>query len=110
MFETIDLTQVVVTLIGILALVLTRYIVPFIKAKLGADKANDLAYWAGVAVTAVEEAARAGRIAKGDKFAEAVKFLEGKGFTLDEVELGMVIDSAVWKLINQFKIEGEADV
>lgn len=107
MFETIDLTQVLSAVITIIALIITRYAVPYIKTKIGTDKANDLAYWAGVAVTAVEEAARAGRIAKSEKFAEAVKFLEGKGFTLDEVELGMVIDSAVWQLINQFKAESE---
>ena len=107
MFETIDLTQVLSAVITIIALIITRYAVPYIKTKIGSDKANDLAYWAGVAVTAVEEAARAGRIAKSEKFAEAVNFLESKGFTADEVELGMVIDSAVWQLINQFKVESE---
>lgn len=110
MFENIDLTQMVIAIIGIAALVLTRYVVPLVKTKLGAEKASDLAYWAGVAVTAVEEAARAGKINKGDKFAQVVAFLEDKGFVLDAVELSMVIDSAVWQLINQFKKDGEENV
>lgn len=110
MFENIDLTQMVITIIGVAALVLTRYIVPLIKTQLGADKASEIAYWAGIAVTAVEEAARAGKIDKADKFGQVVAFLEGKGYSLDAVELSMVIDSAVWQLINQFKKEGEENV
>lgn len=107
MFETIDLTQVLSAIVTIIALIVARYVVPFLKTKIGTDKANDLAYWAGVAVTAVEEAARAGKIAKSDKFDAAMNFLEAKGFTLDETELAAVIDSTVWQLINQFKIESE---
>ena len=105
MFETIDLTQILAAVLTILGLVLTRYVVPLIKSRLSQKQADDLAYWAGVAVMAVEEAARAGRIPKSAKFTEVVKFLEGKGFTLNEAELTALIDSTVWNLINQFKLE-----
>lgn len=108
MLETIDLTQILIAVLTILSAVLTRYIVPLVKSKLSNKQQEDLAYWAGVAVMAVEEAARAGRIARGEKFGEVVKFLEGKGFTLDEAELTALIDSTVWQLINQFKTEASA--
>lgn len=108
---TIDLTPVIEAVIGLLGVILTAFVVPLIKQKADESKneamLQSLAYWAKIAVQAVEEAGRNGSLPKSQKFDEAMKFLQDKGFTFDMETLEKVVDANVWELINQFEKDKE---
>lgn len=105
MVTNIDLTPVVETVIMLICAVITVFVIPKIKASLNKDQQDMLNYWVKVAVMAVEEQARSGKILKSEKFEKAKEILKEQGFDIDDEKIAALIDSSVWDLINQFKEE-----
>ncbi len=107
----IDLTPIIEAIIGLISVILTVIIIPIIKQKAAESKnetmLKNLAYWAEVAVQAVEEAGRNGTLPKSQKFDKAMEILRKQGFTIDEKVLEAVVDANVWALFNQFKEDKE---
>lgn len=104
----IDLTDFICAAMVVLGAMITRYVIPWIKGKLTADKAAQLAEWAKIAVQAAEELARGGQLDKTNKYAYVMQSLRAHGWDLDADTMKTVIDGTVWELINQFKQESEA--
>ena len=51
----IDITQIVVAVIGLLSVIVTSVVVPLLKKKLGAEKVSEIQKWVEIAVHAAEQ-------------------------------------------------------
>lgn len=88
----IDLTELITAFVSVLVAIVTRYVVPWLKARTSAERLQQIEYWYQVAVLAAEKAYGAGHGA--EKLADATEFLKAKGIIVDE----KIIDA----LIQQF--------
>lgn len=95
----IDLTQIVAALIGVLAAIVTKFVIPYIISKIGAENRQEVAFWTKLAVEAAEKIFKEHGMGATKK--EYVKtFLEEKGFKLDDKEVDIAIESAVLEMQN----------
>ena len=93
----IDFTPLLQALIGVLALVITRYVVPWLEARTKADQLARIDYWYHVAVTAAEKAYGAGHGA--EKLADATTYLKSKGIIIDD----KIVDALIKELFDDAK-------
>ena len=102
-----DITPIIELLVTVLAALCSIVIIPYIKTKLNRAQLDKAVQWVEIAVSAAEEAARAGLIDKTAKYGYALELLERQGVTFDEATTQAMIDAKVWELFNQFKdVEG----
>ncbi|MCM1218423.1 MAG: phage holin family protein [Lachnospiraceae bacterium] len=105
MNPTIDLTQVIVALIGVLSAVITGFLIPFLKSKLNAQQQAELDKWVTVGVAAAEQLAKTGIIKKDERKKYVVDLLNAKGFTVDfdqiDKALNALIEATVYDLPNK---------
>lgn len=95
----INLTDIIVALILVLASIVTKYVIPYFVGKVSAEKRQELAFWAKLAVEAAEKIFKESGVGVAKK--QWVKeFLESKGFKLDEKEIDVAIESAVLEMQN----------
>ena len=96
---TFDLTQVAVALIGLVSLILSTIVAPYIRAKTTREQRENILFWAKLAVQAAEKIyAEAGMGAKKKEFVE--HYLAEHGILLDGAQLDVVIESAVLQMQN----------
>ena len=100
--ETV-VTLIFTALAAVLIPIVKNHVIPWLDAKIAADKTQILAQLAETAVMAAEEAARSGKIVKADKFDYAAKVIRQNGFDLDTQKLTAVINAAVYNIINNAK-------
>ena len=98
-----DITKIVVALIGLLSTILTAFLAPYLKAKMDVEKLNKLGELAKRFVLAAEQL-----IGKGEgekKKAQVQDWLKEKGYdvSLDEV------DSAIEAAVKEMNIAMGAD-
>lgn len=90
-------SSIVNIVVLIVSLVLTYFVVPYLKAKLGETKYNNILAWSTQAVAAAEQIYS--QSGQGEKKKEYVlEFLKNKGITLTDKELDVLIESAVHEL------------
>lgn len=95
----IDLTAIVVALIGVLGTVITTVLVPYFKSKTTESQRDNIYFWVKIAVEAAEKIYK--ESGAGAKKKEYVKnFLAEHGIILDEKEVDVVIESAVLQMQN----------
>ena len=92
------LFQVILAIIPVLGTILTVYIIPFIKAKIGNENLSKYEYWANIAVKAAEMIWKeTGHGA--DKKAYAVEFIDkmfnSKKTVITTEQINALIESAV---------------
>ncbi len=93
----IDLTQVIIALIGLISIIITSCVVPYLKSRLTVSQYQSLVGWAKIAVEAAEKMFN--ESGTGDAKKKYVKtFLTEKGFDLNDTEVDVVIESAVLEL------------
>lgn len=93
----IDLTPILKAVLVLLAVAITFYVLPWLKAKLGKEKFNELKSWAEIAVKAAEQIFDGP--GKGEeKKAYVLAFIESMGFTVDAEAIENLIESAVLEL------------
>lgn len=93
----IDLTPIIEAVIALLAALITAYAVPWLKAKLGEKKFNEMKGWVVIAVNAAEQIYDG--VGRGEeKKAHVLAFLKSKGYTIDAAEIDNLIESAVLEL------------
>ena len=91
-----DITPIIQALIALCAAWITAFVIPWVKAKTGAQGTENLMEWVSIAVQAAEQLYTA---ADGEKKKEYVlAFLEDKGYMVDENEIDVAIESAVLAL------------
>ena len=99
---TIDLTQIVIALIGVLGTIVTTCLVPYIKSKVTVNQYNTIRHWVNIAVEAAEKIYSESGL--GDEKRSYVKnFLVSKGFDLNDMEVEVMIESAVLEMQNAFR-------
>jgi hypothetical protein len=85
----IDFTPLLQAFVGVLALIVTRYIIPWLKAVTTAEQLDRIDYWTRVAVAAMEKAYGAGH--GPEKLAGATDFLKTKGIIIDPAIVNALI-------------------
>lgn len=99
----IDLTPLLQAIIGILAVIITKYLIPYIKSKTTAEEQAEIAEWISIAVTAAEQI-YTGSGKGAEKKAYVIEFLQSKGYTaavnVISDELNALIEAAVYGLKN----------
>lgn len=93
----IDLTQVVIALIGLLVLAVSTVLIPYLKQKYNAEQMAQIEFWVDVAVRAAEMVyIGSGRGAEKKEY--VIKFLNSKGFTIDMDSIDAMVEAAVLQL------------
>lgn len=95
--NTIDLTPLVQAIISLAVVIITTFLIPFIKSKVDKDKLEKIQTWVTVAVEAAEQIyVGSGKGAEKKKY--VLEFLKSKGFTLDMDSIDNLIEAAVLRL------------
>lgn len=95
----IDLTEVVIAVIGLVVATMSTILVPYLKQKMSADKFNEMQMWVNIAVKAAEMLyAGTGRGEEKKKY--VTEFLNSKGYTLDAASIENMIEAAVLEMRN----------
>lgn len=97
--ENFDFTPIFEAIITIISLVLTGIVIPYVRQKIGEEKAENLKKWVSVGVKAAEQiyGSKTGQ----EKKEYVVSFLKSKGITFDIDEVSALIESEVYKLTNK---------
>lgn len=95
----IDLTQVVLALVGLLASIVTGYLIPWLRTKAGNEKWMQLVKTAEVAVEAAEKLGITGEIENKLRYATDITTdtLAAKKITYDEHVIRAAIEAAVYR-------------
>lgn len=110
-----NLTKIIIELIGILGMIITAFLVPFlmekrkeakakveeIQSKLTKEQQEELKYWTGVAIQAFEkryeDKLKAGLLKKD----HVIEFVRKLDFDISDEALSHLIDALVEELINK---------
>lgn len=93
----VDLTQFIVAFISLVFSLITAFLIPYLKNRLGEDKLNKVKFWVNIAVEAAEMIYNGtGRGQK--KKAYVIEFLNNKGFHIGFDEIDNLIEAAVLEL------------
>lgn len=103
----INYTEIIIALIGLLGVVVTKVLVPYLKAKKKEVEANltkeqreAIEFWTGVAVIAFEKRYE-NEIKQGTLKKELVMgFVKSLNIDIDDDTLSVLVDAVVEKLIN----------
>lgn len=94
----INLTDIVQALLALIAVLITVYVIPWLKSKLTKEQLESLIYWTSIAVDAAEQVYSDNDHRK----AYVISFLESKGYTIDTEdiynEIEALIEAAVYEL------------
>lgn len=95
----INLTQIIVAVLALLSALITRYAIPYIKSRTDKETREKIIFWAKLAVEAAEKIFKETGMGAAKK--QYVKeYLASKGFILDETEIDVAIESAVFEMQN----------
>ena len=81
----IDVTDIILSLMALLASIAVSLVLPFLRMRLGSERAEAVKKAAELAVLAAEQLFGAGH--GGEKLQFAKNYLESRGFTADEVAI-----------------------
>jgi hypothetical protein len=93
----VDLTQVVLAIITLAVSLITVFLIPYLKSKVGAENLDTIRFWVNIAVEAAEMI-YVGTGRGQEKKEYVTRFLQRKGFSLNLDEVENLIESAVLKL------------
>ena len=93
----INLTPIALSLIALAGAIATRYLVPWLREKLGQERTARLMYCAGIAVHAAEQMFSQ-RGTGTEKLNYALKYLRDRGFDLSADELRAAVEAAVHEM------------
>jgi len=92
-----DLTEIVSAIITLILALITTFLIPYIKTKVGAQKFEEIKAWTKIAVEAAEMI-YVGPGRGKEKKEYVIKYLESKGFSIDMESINNLIESAVLEL------------
>lgn len=93
----INFTPILEGVITLAVAVITIFIIPWLKKKIGAEKLADIQYWVTIGVKAAEKLYKESGKGK-EKLAYVEDFMRSKGFDLDSKTLRALIEAAVENL------------
>ena len=94
--KNIDITPVIEALIGLISLIITGFLIPFLKQKLGNEKREKLRSWVSIAVAAAEQLMKDKSGLEKKEY--VLGFLLSKGIVFDADEVTAMIECEVYKL------------
>ncbi len=94
-----DITQILMATMTLIMSVITAFLIPYLKEKIGEKRFAELSRWVSVAVTAAEQI-YVGSGRGSEKKQYVLEFLNSKGFTVDMDALDKLIESAVYAMKN----------
>jgi len=97
-----DITAIIGLALTALFGLIARYLIPWLRAKLGAEKLADVIYWVEVLVRAAEQWQKDKNGA--EKLEWVLKQLANKGFTLEDDAIRAIIEAQV----REIKLEAMA--
>ena len=97
--ENFNFTPIFEAIITIVSLVLTGIVIPYIRQRIGEEKAENLKKWVSVGVKAAEQIY--GSKTRQQKKEYVVSFLLSKGIVFDVDEVAALIEAEVYKLTNK---------
>ena len=94
--NNIDYTELIQAIIALVSVLITTFLIPFLKKKLSAERLEELKKWVSIAVKAAEQlyGSKTGQ----QKKEYVVAFLLSKGIVFDVDEVNALIESEVYKL------------
>lgn len=92
-----DLTNIASAIITLIVAVITTFLIPYLKAKVDAEKFAKIKNWVKVTVEAAEMIYN-GTGRGAEKKAYVLNYLKEKGYTLDLDSIDNLIESAVLEL------------
>lgn len=95
----IDITTLLNAIIALLAAIITTFIIPWVKSKVGNEKMTDFLRWVEIGVLAAEQLYT--DFDCEAKKAYVISLLNEKGFKFTESEVDAAIESAVKAVHNQ---------
>lgn len=89
-----DLTPIMEAVLALVAVLITYYLIPWIKTKTTSEQRAEINAWVKIGVQAAEQLfVGVGRGA--EKKAYVMEFIQSKGYHIDTTELDKLIESAV---------------
>lgn len=92
-----NITPILEAIVSLAIAVVTAFIIPWLKKKIGTEKLANIQYWVTVGVKAAEKL-YAGSGRGDEKLAYVQEFLNSKGFDLDPDTIRALIEAAVQSL------------
>ena len=100
---TFDFTALFEIIVSVLSVIVSCFLIPWLKEKLSAEKLEKLVKWVKIAVEAAEQLYGSG--AGQQKKEYVVSFLLSKGIVFDTNEVEAIIESAVLQLPEWLKYQ-----
>lgn len=95
--DQFDLTPIIEAVITIVALLITSYIIPYIKSKSSAQKQAEINQWVKIAVAAAEQIYRnSGHGAEKKEY--VIAWLAARNIKYDSSKIDAMIEAAVYDL------------
>lgn len=95
----IDLTEIVIALLGVTGTIITSYLIPYIREKYNKEELEKVISWCRIAVNASEQLAKSGAINLDDRKEYAMKkVLNNKGIKLNIEQISDIIESMVLEI------------
>ena len=92
----IDYTALIQAVITLISLIITGFLIPFLRKKLSNEKLDELKKWVGVAVRAAEQLYGSKTGQQKKEF--VLSFLMDKGIIFDAAEVATLLEAEVYKL------------
>lgn len=94
----IDYTALIQAVITLISLIITGFLIPFLRKKLSNERLEELKKWVSVAVTAAEQIYGSKTGQQKKEF--VLSFLMDKGIIFDAAEVATLLEAEVYKLTN----------
>lgn len=93
---TVDITEIIKGVLYLVLAAASAFVIPWVKARVGNENMSEMLTWVDIAVAAAEQLYDS---TQGEtKKQYVLRFLESKGFRVDEEELNVSIEAAVNRL------------
>ena len=95
----LDITAILQALITLVALLISAFVIPWLRKKIGAEKMSEFLKWVDIAVRAAEQLYDSAMTVEKKQY--VLSFLDSKGVKFTAAEVDAAIEAAVIKLHNE---------
>lgn len=94
-----NITEILEAVVYVVVALLSLFVIPAIRAKVGAQRMDEFLKWVDIAVAAAEQVYNSDM--GTTKKAYVLNYLTSKGFVVDEKAMNIAIEAAVNRLHNE---------
>ena len=95
----LDITAILQALITLVALLISAFVIPWLRKKIGAEKMSEFLKWVDIAVRAAEQLYDSTMTVEKKQY--VLSFLHSKGVKFTAAEVDAAIEASVIKLHNE---------